>query len=431
MIQKDPPTWNLTQIEQAYLELRQNPAAAGVAGQVDLRFSALCALQAGQIAVRRLLQARIEHFAAGRRTGRGRELTGAAKLAARDWTRGARQRPGEPILLATPAIKARCNRRQRLPRSACPRTRHSRTTVRSQRPMARTSRSRKMVRPWGARANADRKPAPREPAAGQRRAEPITFRFDDLRRRTPSAPGPTSSNSSQGQVSPFAPVATDLPQSNMGGPTGLSERNSVQPQRTRTHTSQFNPNATGQPSSDYPGTGNSPAISPQSPSNNGFPPATAQPGPEPMVGRAAIRFRVRRTCPKTRCLRSKTRPAETCRPLSFRSGDFNSPALSSRASFKALLRKAASHKMGQWRLPRRSLRRDKFARPGRRLWTARESSSGPPRPLRTDHATCYLPPTDASWLIFKPIAASISTLMSAARWESWVLALTAPSCRRI
>ncbi len=41
MIQKDPPSWNLGQIEQAYLELRQNPAAAGVANQVDLRFSAL------------------------------------------------------------------------------------------------------------------------------------------------------------------------------------------------------------------------------------------------------------------------------------------------------------------------------------------------------------------------------------------------------
>ncbi len=41
MIQKDPPAWNLGQIEQAYLELRQNPAAAGVANQVDLRFSAL------------------------------------------------------------------------------------------------------------------------------------------------------------------------------------------------------------------------------------------------------------------------------------------------------------------------------------------------------------------------------------------------------
>jgi hypothetical protein len=41
MIQKDPPSWNLGQIEQAYVELRQNPAAAGVANQVDLRFSAL------------------------------------------------------------------------------------------------------------------------------------------------------------------------------------------------------------------------------------------------------------------------------------------------------------------------------------------------------------------------------------------------------
>jgi hypothetical protein len=41
MIQKEPPTWNLGQIEQAYLELRRHPAAAGVAGQVDLRFSAL------------------------------------------------------------------------------------------------------------------------------------------------------------------------------------------------------------------------------------------------------------------------------------------------------------------------------------------------------------------------------------------------------
>jgi hypothetical protein len=41
MIQKEPPAWNLPQIEQAYLELRQNPAAAGVSGQVDLRFSAL------------------------------------------------------------------------------------------------------------------------------------------------------------------------------------------------------------------------------------------------------------------------------------------------------------------------------------------------------------------------------------------------------
>jgi hypothetical protein len=41
MIQKDPPAWDLGQIEQAYLELKQNPAAAGVANQVDLRFSAL------------------------------------------------------------------------------------------------------------------------------------------------------------------------------------------------------------------------------------------------------------------------------------------------------------------------------------------------------------------------------------------------------
>ena len=41
MINKQPPTWNLAQIEQAYRDLRRNPAAGGVAGQVDLRFSAL------------------------------------------------------------------------------------------------------------------------------------------------------------------------------------------------------------------------------------------------------------------------------------------------------------------------------------------------------------------------------------------------------
>jgi hypothetical protein len=41
MIQKEPPTWNLTKLEQAYVELRRNPAATGVAPQVDLRFSAL------------------------------------------------------------------------------------------------------------------------------------------------------------------------------------------------------------------------------------------------------------------------------------------------------------------------------------------------------------------------------------------------------
>jgi hypothetical protein len=286
MIQKDPPTWNLTQIEQAYLELRQNPAAAGVAGQVDLRFSALSHYKqvksqyddyyklVSSTSRRDAELAAVENSLAPQNSrpaiGPAVPGSGPAGNSSGDPSyQSPMQSPAAPPTLSMPTYSPPSNNSSQ---SAPDGQNFSQ-------PQNGPTLGAPVAMPTESRPPENQPPASAAPS--QSPSDSTTYAPNT------SAPGPTSSNPSQGQISPFAPVATDLPQSNIGGPTGLSERNSVQPpqqQRTRTHTSQFNPNATGQPSGDYPGTGNSPTISPQSPSNNGFPPATAQPGPQPMVG---------------------------------------------------------------------------------------------------------------------------------------------------
>ena len=128
MIQKDPPSWNLGQIEQAYLELRQNPAAAGVANQVDLRFSAAVALQAGESRVRRLLPPGVEHLAARRGVGCGRKLASRRRIRGRPSDR-LRRMPWQRPHRATPTSANRHRGRTGCRRSACRVMEISRTPV--------------------------------------------------------------------------------------------------------------------------------------------------------------------------------------------------------------------------------------------------------------------------------------------------------------
>ncbi|HEV8002657.1 MAG TPA: hypothetical protein VGP63_22410 [Planctomycetaceae bacterium] len=297
MIQKDPPTWNLTQIEQAYNELRQNPAAAGVAGQVDLRFSALSHYKqvksqyddyyrlVSSTSRRDAELAAVENSLAPQnsRPPIGPSLPGGGPSPDSSGDPNDRtpmmQSPAAAPTLSLPTYPQSSNAPQSAPEGQTFSQPQSGPTLGTPVPVPTESQ------PLENRARESR-PTENRPSIG---GAPSQLPSDSsVYAPNAGAFGPNSGNASQGQLSPSAPVGTDFPRSNFGAPTGPSEMNSVQPlppqQGTRTHTSQFNPSATTQPPSGYPGGANSPAISPQMPSNNGLQLMPGQPGPGSTLG---------------------------------------------------------------------------------------------------------------------------------------------------
>jgi hypothetical protein len=280
MIQKDPPTWNLTQIEQAYVELRQNPAAAGVAGQVDLRFSALAHYK-------QVKSQYDDYYRLVSSTSR----RDAELAAVEDSLAPQNSRPaiGPTPQGGWPATESSGDSNYRTPgrSSAAPPTLSLPT-------YAPQSNGASQSSPDGQTFS--------QPQSGPSLGAPVPVPTDRPAENPPSvstAPsqspsdssistpsmgtaGPNPSNAGRGQMSPSYSTGTDAPRSNFGGPTAPGEIGPVQSpqptQRTRTPMSQFSPNPTGSPSSEYLGAANSPGISPQAPSSNGFSSTPGQQG---------------------------------------------------------------------------------------------------------------------------------------------------------
>jgi uncharacterized protein YgiM (DUF1202 family) len=245
MISKQPPTWNLAHIEQAYRDLRRNPAAGGVAGQVDLRFSALAHYK----------QVKVEYddyyrlvSATSRRDA---ELAAVENSLAPQNSRPAIESgPQGSWPTGTPAgenYQPPAGQQSGPPSLSIP----SPQEQPSRQPSA----------------------APQSPSDGQNFAPPqvgptlgTPVPFDNRLQAGPAAgapPGMTNSpqnyssgNSNSGQTTPFGPVPTEPVHSDIGPSTAPSQNPpspAVSPQpRVRTHTSQFAPSPTGQAQSAGP-----------------------------------------------------------------------------------------------------------------------------------------------------------------------------------
>jgi hypothetical protein len=245
MINKQPPTWNLAQIEQAYRDLRRNPAAGGVAGQVDLRFSALAHYK----------QVKVEYDDYYRLVS-GTSRRDAELAAVENSLAPQNSRP--PIDSTTP-------RNWRTGNSGGD---GSQTPAGSQAGPPALS----IPSPQGQPSPQNIAP-PQSTPDGQNFAPPQVgptlgapvpvdnrFQGDPAAGPPPGTNSPqnfgNSGNSSQGQTAPFSPVPTEpvhseLNSSRVPGQTVQSPAMSPQP-RARTHTSQFAPTATGQPDSTAP-----------------------------------------------------------------------------------------------------------------------------------------------------------------------------------
>jgi len=324
MIQKEPPTWNLTRLEQAYVELRRNPAAAGVAPQVDLRFSALAHYKqvksqyddyyrlvsstsqrdAELAAVENSLAPQNSRPAIGPTPQGG--WPGAAPSGEANY-QPPTQGPAAPPTLSVPNYSPQVN-----PGSANPIPPHSGPPNSSP---ANAGPSNPDPQDAGTQNGAPSNLTPQPPSDGQSYSRPQ----NGLTLGTPvplpvenrPAPGPAPShppsdgvtspanigtsgpssvgpaNSAQGHSAPFGATSTEPQASDLGiqsfpGEIGPGQA-SPPPQRTRTHTSQFAPNSTGQ-SSAYPAAPGSPSVTPQVSPNTGFNPAFGQPAPGSAMG---------------------------------------------------------------------------------------------------------------------------------------------------
>ncbi len=280
MIQKDPPSWNLSQIEQAYNELRQNPEAAGVAGQVDLRFSALAHYKqiksqyddyyrlVSNTSRRDAELAAVENSLAPQnsRPAIGPSLetgSSAADPSGDPTSRSSAQSPAAPPTLSMPTPPPPANPvTPPAPGGQGVSPSQTGPTLGAPVPVPVENRASETGPPVNT--------APAQPPADS-----------PIGPGNAAAPGPNSSYAGQGPPSPSQPFGTISPRANFGGSSGVSEMNSVQPQYpqqpTLSHTSQFNPGNAGQPPSGYMGAPTAPAVSPQSPPNGGFQSTPDQP----------------------------------------------------------------------------------------------------------------------------------------------------------
>ena len=326
MIQKEPPTWNLSQIEQAYLELRQNPAAAGVVPQVDLRFSALAHYKqvksqyddyyrlvsstsrrdAELAAVESSLAPQNSRPAIGPIAQGGWPSTGssgdvnyqtptqgptvAPTLSVPNYSAQqniASQQNGAPQQSGSPQQNESSQFNAAAPPNVAPQDPASQNTVSQQQPPEDQS-------PLGSQSGLtlgapvptpadNRSPAsaaPGQPAvdSGITSVNPPT-----APNALPPTPSPVSPRTSvQDQVRPYGRARSDSSPSDLGikpfpGEIGLGQ-NSGTPQPP-TYTSQFGPSAMGTAPNAYSGTPTSPAVAQQTPGNNGFNFTPGQPAP--------------------------------------------------------------------------------------------------------------------------------------------------------
>jgi hypothetical protein len=324
MIQKEPPTWNLTRLEQAYLELRRNPAAAGVAPQVDLRFSALAHYKqvksqyddyyrlVSSTSQRDAELAAVENSLAPQnsRPAIGPTPQGgwpATAPSGESNYQAPTQGPAAPPTLSVPNYSPQVN-----PGSTNP----SPQNPAPQNPgPANASPSNPDPQNAGMQEGAPSNHTPQPPSGGQSYSRqqngltlgtPIPLPVENRPAPGPAAsqpssdavispsnigtPGPSSvgpGNSAPGHAPPdrapsTEPQASDLGIQSFPGEIGPGQA-SPPPQTTRTHTSQFAPNSTGQ-SSAYPAAPLSPSVTPQISPNTGFNPAFGQTSPGSALG---------------------------------------------------------------------------------------------------------------------------------------------------
>jgi hypothetical protein len=329
MIQKEPPTWNLTRLEQAYLELRRNPAAAGVAPQVDLRFSALAHYKqvksqyddyyrlvsstsqrdAELAAVENSLAPQNSRPAIGPTQQGGWPATAPSGEAN---YQAPTQGPAAPPTLSVPNYSPQVNPGSANPGSANPIPPNPGPPNSSP---ANASPSYPDSQNAGTQNGAPSNLAPQPPPDGQSNSRqqngltlgtPVPLPLENRPASGPAASQPPSDavispsnigtsgpnsvgrgNSTQGHSAPdrapsTEPQASDLGIQSFPGEIGPGQA-SPTPQTTRTHTSQFAPNSTGQ-SSAYPEASASPPVTPQISPNTGFNPAFGQPAPGSAVG---------------------------------------------------------------------------------------------------------------------------------------------------
>jgi hypothetical protein len=246
MISKQPPTWNLAQIEQAYLALRRNPAAGGVVGQVDLRFSALAHYK----------QVKVEYDDYYRLVS-GTSRRDAELAAVENSLAPQNSRPAiDPTTQGNWPAGTSAGDSYQAP--AGPQKGPPSLSI----PSPQGQPSRQSSAPPQSPPNGQNFASPRVgPALGT----PVPL--DNRPQSGPGAgppPGMTNSsqnfgdsgNSSQGQTAPFTAVPTEPVQPNVSPPTVPGQAvpsPAITPQpRARTHTSQFAPTSTGQPDSAAP-----------------------------------------------------------------------------------------------------------------------------------------------------------------------------------
>ncbi|HXY33183.1 MAG TPA: hypothetical protein VEI07_03085, partial [Planctomycetaceae bacterium] len=335
MIQKEPPTWNLSQIEQAYLELRQNPAAAGVVPQVDLRFSALAHYKqvksqyddyyrlvsstsrrdAELAAVESSLAPQNSRPAVGPIAQGGFPSSGpsgdvnyqtptqgptvAPTLSVPNYSaqqniasqqNGAPQQSGSPQQNESPQFNAAPN--------VAPQEAPSQNAV-SQPLQQEPSEDQNHSRSQSGLTLGAPVPAPaenRSPANAAPSQPPVDSGITSVNPPTapntlPPTPSPVSPRRSvQDQVRPYGGARSDSSPSDLGikpfpGEIGPGQ-NSGTPQPP-TYTSQFGPSATGTAPSVYPRAASSPAVAEQAPGSSPFNLTPGQPAPPGPMGPAS------------------------------------------------------------------------------------------------------------------------------------------------
>jgi hypothetical protein len=283
MIQRDPPSWNLSQIEQAYLDLRRNPAAAGVAGQVDLRFSAL--------AHYKQVKAEYDDYyrLVSGTSRRDAELAAVENSLAPQNSRPAIQ-PGARG--GGPADSSSGDANYQTPsqgRATPPTLSLPVNSPRLNVALQSTPSDQNSSQPQGPTLGAP-VPAPveyRDSAGPSPSQPPAGGTIDSPSEGSRGSASGARGNTPQGSIAP--PSATDAvrPDTDLQpfpGEMAPTQAPTITPQRPRNHTSQFAPNPTGQSPNAFSPSATSPAVTPQLPSDPRITPGFGQPGPASSMG---------------------------------------------------------------------------------------------------------------------------------------------------
>jgi len=307
MIQKEPPTWNLTKLEQAYVELRRNPAATGVAPQVDLRFSALAHYKqvksqyddyyrlVSNTSQRDAELAAVENSLAPQNSrpaiGPTPQSGGPASASSGETNYQApTQGPASPPTLSVPNYSPQSNSGPSNPGPSNPASENpgppNGTPIPTLQPPS-DSRSYSQQQNGPTLGTPVPLPVENKPASNPALSQPPSDAvISPSNIGTPGSasiapPNPAPGRPANGATS-TEPQASDLGIQPFPGEMGPGQA-SPPSQRTRTHTSQFAPSTSGQ-SYAYPGAPASPSVTPQVSPNTGFNPAFGQTAPASTMG---------------------------------------------------------------------------------------------------------------------------------------------------